>query len=265
MQPKEDPVTPMTLTHSPYPFTIPSAFLDTSEQEEEEVECDIEEQGDDWGQEAEMPGVLAQSISSLLMQPPDAPKKSKKGKEPAEGMHKSTCMSKPSDIKKQVMAAEGAKSTAPPKKTALYSTVASRVCTLFSSPEKETKAASTIADYAFLAEYDDLIVAAIQDAEGDPKSLYKAHSRADWPLWKEAMDKEIAMLDKTGMWSWVQRPPNKNIVGSKWVFCIKKKADSSIEKYKARLVARSFTQIFGIDYYDTFSPVVKLASFRAIC
>ena len=67
------------------------------------------------------------------------------------------------------------------------------------------------------------------------------------------MDKEIATLDKSGTWSWVQRPPNKNIVGSKWVFRIKKKADGSVEKYKARLVARGFTQIFGVDYYDTLS------------
>ena len=67
------------------------------------------------------------------------------------------------------------------------------------------------------------------------------------------MDKEIATLDKSGTWSWVQQPPNKNIVGSKWVFRIKKKADGSVEKYKARLVARGFTQIFGVDYYDTLS------------
>ena len=87
-------------THSPYPFTIPPAFLDTSEQEEEEVERDIEEQGDDWEQESEMPGPLAQSTLSLLLQPPDAPKKPKKGKELAVEMRKSSRVSKLSDIKK---------------------------------------------------------------------------------------------------------------------------------------------------------------------
>jgi hypothetical protein len=52
----------------------------------------------------------------------------------------------------------------------------------------------------------------------------------------------------------------KNIVGCKWVYCIKWKADSSIDKYKAWLVAHRFTQIYGVNYLNTFSPVAKLAS-----
>ena len=110
----------------------------------------------------------------------------------------------------------------------------------------------------------DLIASAIQDTQGDPKTLREAQSRADWPLWKEAMDREITTLERAGTWTTVSRPPGKNIVGSKWVFRIKRNADGSIEKYKARLVARGFTQIFGKDYFDTFSPVAKLSSFRTV-
>src|SRR6267142_36326 len=59
-------------------------------------------------------------------------------------------------------------------------------------------------------------------------------------------------------------PPGRNTIGCKWVFCLKRKADRSIDKYKACLVAQGFTQIYGVDYYDTYSPVTQLASFRLI-
>jgi hypothetical protein len=54
------------------------------------------------------------------------------------------------------------------------------------------------------------------------------------------------------------------VVGSIWVFRIKRKADGTIDKYKTRLVARGFTQIYGVDYFTTYSPVAKLTSFRTI-
>ena len=78
------------------------------------------------------------------------------------------------------------------------------------------------------------------------------------------MDHELATLKKVGTWYDVPRPPDNNIVGSKWVFRVKRKADRSVDKYKARLVARGFTQIYRVDYFTTFSPVAKLASFRTI-
>ncbi|KAK1603217.1 hypothetical protein QYE76_018220 [Lolium multiflorum] len=65
-------------------------------------------------------------------------------------------------------------------------------------------------------------------------------------------------------WKLVPRPPGVNIVGSKWVFKTKQHPDGSIDKYKARLVARGFTQQHGIDYGDTFSPVVKPATVRLV-
>jgi len=51
-----------------------------------------------------------------------------------------------------------------------------------------------------------------------------------------------------------------NVVDSKWVFHIKQNANGSIDKYKAHLVAHSFTQVYGVDYYETFAPIAKLAS-----
>jgi len=78
------------------------------------------------------------------------------------------------------------------------------------------------------------------------------------------MDRKIDTLEKARTWTTVLCPSGKNIVGSKWVFHIKRNSDGTIKKYKARLIARGFTQKLGVDYFDTFSPVVRLTSFRTI-
>jgi len=66
------------------------------------------------------------------------------------------------------------------------------------------------------------------------------------------------------IWSLVPFHPLMNIVGSRWVYRIKCRVNGSIERYKARLVARGFTQQEGIDYSETFSPVIKQATVRLV-
>jgi hypothetical protein len=129
---------------------------------------------------------------------------------------------------------------------------------------QEGEAEGEVADYVFHAEFDDIIAAAIADAANDLQSLVEAKSQSDWPKWKEAMGREIAILEAAGTWTEVPRPSDKNVVGSKWVFRIKRKADGTIDKYKARLVAGGFTQIYGVDYFTSYSPVAKLTSFCTI-
>ena len=53
-------------------------------------------------------------------------------------------------------------------------------------------------------------------------------------------------------------------MGCKWVFTVKCLADASVERYKARLMAKEFTQTYGIDYQETFAPVAKINSIRVL-
>jgi Reverse transcriptase (RNA-dependent DNA polymerase) len=94
--------------------------------------------------------------------------------------------------------------------------------------------------------------------------VQEAQAYNNWPSWKEVMDHKISSLEQARTWTMVPHPTGKNIVGCKWVFRLKRKVDGSIDKYKARLVARGFTQIYGVDYYNTYSLVVHLASFCLI-
>ena len=69
---------------------------------------------------------------------------------------------------------------------------------------------------------------------------------------------------KNDVWDVVPRPEGKYIVTSKWIYKIKHAADSSIEKYKERFMARGFSQKEGIDYEEMFAPVDRYTSIRSV-
>ena len=85
-------------------------------------------------------------------------------------------------------------------------------------------------------------------------------SGAKHPEWLLAMDDEIQALKKNDTWDLVPRPINHNMVGCRWIFKTKLRVNGSIERHKARLVAKGFSQIHGLDFEDTFSPVVRPAT-----
>ncbi|WJZ98268.1 hypothetical protein VitviT2T_016807 [Vitis vinifera] len=71
------------------------------------------------------------------------------------------------------------------------------------------------------------------------------------------MREEMSALEKNKTWEIVERPKGKNIVDCKWIFTLKYKADGSLERHKARLVAKWYTQTYGVDYQETFTPIAK--------
>jgi hypothetical protein len=82
--------------------------------------------------------------------------------------------------------------------------------------------------------------------------------------WRAAMAEEYKALIGNGTWRLVPRPPGANVVTGKWIFKHKFHSDGTLARHKARWVVRVFSQRHGIDYDETFSPVVKSAMIRVV-
>ncbi|CAI7859062.1 unnamed protein product [Closterium sp. NIES-54] len=76
---------------------------------------------------------------------------------------------------------------------------------------------------------------------------------------KAAMDEEIHSL---GTWELVERPRGVNIMKNRWVLTTKYRIDDTVEREKARLVVKGFTQVYGADYNETYSPVTSYVTLR---
>ena len=102
-----------------------------------------------------------------------------------------------------------------------------------------------------------------QDEDFEPKSVRECKQRNDWPKWKDAIQAELASLEKREVFETIiWTPEGIKPVGYKWVFVRKRNEKGEVMRYKAWLVAQGFCQRPDIDYMETYSTVVDAITFR---
>lgn len=85
------------------------------------------------------------------------------------------------------------------------------------------------------------------------------------PRWRAAMEVEMESILRNHTWDLVERPLRRKIIGTKWIYKAKYKSDGSLDKYKVQLVdAKGFSQVEGLDYYETFSPTAMMTMIRTV-
>ena len=123
-------------------------------------------------------------------------------------------------------------------------------------PERRREPSKVLRDsYALLGKVD--------TSQDEPATLGEALVREDGALWGDAADDEMQSLWKNGVIEPVD-DPGEQLIQSKWVNKIKRTVTGEIERYKCRLVAKGFKQRAGIDYEETFAPVARHATMRAL-
>lgn len=105
---------------------------------------------------------------------------------------------------------------------------------------------------------------AAMDTDQVPRNYGEAVSGAEKDHWMSAMQSEMNSHKKNQTWSLVHRPNNRKVIKSRWVFSVKRKPDGSLIKYKARQVAKGFSQTEGVDYTEVFAPVARASSIRTV-
>lgn len=129
-------------------------------------------------------------------------------------------------------------------------------------PVRDRKAPNWHQEYE--VEYASYALNALNYVEDLPEKLSDLKERSDWPEWQKAMQEEMDSLMKNNTWTLSELPVGRSAITCKWVFKIKQFEDNQPSRYKARLVARGFSQKYGFDYMETYSPVARLDTLRVV-
>ena len=98
----------------------------------------------------------------------------------------------------------------------------------------------------------------------EPNNRKAAMASTEWHQWEQAMQEEYNSLLENKTWEVVDRPTNRKVLTSRWVFKRKLGSDGEVARHKARFVVRGFSQIYGLDFDETYASVVKSASYRLL-
>ncbi|GJZ40368.1 putative RNA-directed DNA polymerase, partial [Tanacetum coccineum] len=118
--------------------------------------------------------------------------------------------------------------------------------------EKDSESEEAGSGHDHVTEFDDYVEGVVLGCSPDDR----------W--WIEAMNQEMKALNRNGTWIITDLPVGRKPIGSKWVFKVKYKSSREVERFKARLVAKCYNQKEGIDYEETFFPVVKIVTVRCL-
>ncbi|GJW11558.1 retrotransposon protein, putative, ty1-copia subclass [Tanacetum coccineum] len=99
---------------------------------------------------------------------------------------------------------------------------------------------------------------------GEPAYYKAALKDPEFEKWQAAMNVEIQSMKDNNVWDLVELPPNAKTVGHKWIFKKKTDMDGAVHTFKSRLVAKGFTQIYGVDHEETFSPITYIRAIRIL-
>jgi len=104
----------------------------------------------------------------------------------------------------------------------------------------------------------------VKEEVTEPNSVAEAKQTKFWLNWEEAMEREIQSQQANGTWDLVKRPAHAKILKNRWIFKIKHNPLNDDIKFKARLVVKGFHQVEGVDFGETFAPVVRYESVRTL-
>ena len=94
-----------------------------------------------------------------------------------------------------------------------------------------------------------------------PRSI---HEVLKIPEWRKEVLEDVNVLEKNETWVVTKLPIEKKVVSCKWIFTVKYNSDGSVSRFKAQMVARGFTQSYGIDYQEMFAHIAKLNTVRVL-